>query len=232
MMIITSGKSKKWNIFSLTYKWRCLVSGVLLCFSITTPTTIYAQLPAKKTLGKSELPTTNSGNRNNHLFDWDKIDRAVRQGSHFYDPAYPNFTIQTGISKIHGEFIRAKVCLGGQTGYVFYGGIGHDWLFNAKNEKFMGPDAKNLGWHLGMGYYGGDLNGETATGEFALMMDYADTPLVDNGSLNLWLEGTWYFGAKGHLGAFGGLGVSGGNLKSEHLTWNFIFEIGLAYRFY
>ena len=162
----------------------------------------------------------------------DDIGRSVERGRNRYDPAYSNLTLQAGVSRVHGEFIRAKACLGGQTGYVLYGGVGRDWLFDAKNEKFLGPDAKKMGWHAGLGYYGGDLNGETATGEFALMMDYAETPMVDNGSLNLWLEGTWYFGASGHFGAFGGLGVSGGNLKNDKLTWNFIFEIGLAYRFY
>ena len=162
----------------------------------------------------------------------DDIHRSVERKRHYYDPAYSNLTFQAGLSRVHGEFIRAKACLGGQTGYVLYGGVGRDWLFNAKNEKYIGSDAKKLGWHAGLGYYGGDLNGETATGEFALLMDYAETPMVDNGSLNLWLEGTWYFGADGHFGAFGGLGVSGGNLKNDKLTWNFIFEIGLAYRFY
>lgn len=160
------------------------------------------------------------------------LSNSVRIGSTRYDPAYPNFTVQAGLSRVHGEFIRAKACFGGQTGYVVYGGIGRDWLFDAKNEKFLGPDAKKLGWHAGLGFYGGDLNGETTTGEFALMMDYAETPMVDNGSLNLWIEGTWYFGADGHFGAFGGLGYSMGDLKADKPKFNFIFEIGLAYRFY
>ena len=180
--------------------------------------------------GSSSEPTTSYSSGSSNWMD--RISNSVERRRHYYDPAYPNFTIQAGLSRVHGEFIRAKACLGGQTGYVLYGGVGRDWLFDAKNEKYIGPDAKKLGWHVGLGYYGGDLNGETATGEFALMMDYAETPMVDNGSLNLWLEGTWYFGADGHFGAFGGLGASGGNLKNDKLTWNFIFEIGLAYRFY
>lgn len=164
---------------------------------------------------------------------FDGIGRSVERGRHRYDPAYSNLTAQVGLSRVHGEFIRAKACLGGQTGYVLYGGVGRDWLFDAKNEKYLGPNAKKLGWHAGLGYYGGDLNGETATGEFSLMMDYAETPMVNNGSLNLWLEGTWYFGVGGHLGAFGGLGYSIGNFKKEEKQkYNFIFEIGLAYRFY
>ena len=173
----------------------------------------------------SPYPSNNTSRRND-LF------QSVEIGRRIPDPAYSNFTIQAGLSRVHGEFIRAKACLGGRVGYVLYGGVGHDWIFKAKNEKFKGDDAKKLAWHAGMGVYGGDLNGETTTGEIALLLDYADTPMVDNGSLNLWLEGTWYFGANGHFGAFAGLGVSGGNLKNDKLTWNFIFDIGLAYRFY
>ena len=149
------------------------------------------------------LSSTLCAQRSSWLND---VGRSVERGRHRYDPAYSNLTLQTGVSRVHGEFIRAKACLGGQTGYVVYGGVGRDWLFDAKNEKFLGPDAKKLAWHAGLGYYGGDLNGETATGEFALLLDYAETPMVDNGSLNLWLEGTWYFGAYGHFGAFAGLG--------------------------
>ena len=175
---------------------------------------------------------TQSSNRYSGSNWTDRLQWSVERGRKRYDPAYSNLTMQAGVSRVHGEFIRAKACLGGQTGYVLYGGIGRDWLFDAKNEKFLGPDAKKLAWHAGLGYYGGDLNGETATGEFALLLDYAETPMVDNASLNMWLEGTWYFGADGHFGAFGGLGASGGNLKNDKLTWNFIFEIGLAYRFY
>ena len=73
---------------------------------------------------------------------FDDIGRSVERGRHRYDPAYSNLTLQTGVSTVHGEFIRAKACLGGQTGYVVYGGVGRDWLFDAKNEKFLGPDAK------------------------------------------------------------------------------------------
>lgn len=82
---------------------------------------------------------------------FDDIGRSVERGRHRYDPAYSNLTLQTGVSRVHGEFIRAKACLGGQTGYVVYGGVGRDWLFDAKNEKFLGPDAKKLGWHAGLG---------------------------------------------------------------------------------
>lgn len=166
----------------------------------------------------------------------DPVIRSVERGRKIPDPAYPNITFQAGISRIHGEFIRAKGCLGGRTGFIAYGGVGRDWIFNPKNPDFIGPNAKKkLAWHAGLGIYGGDLNGETATGEFAFMMDYAESPLVKNGSLNMWLEGTWYFGADGHFGAFGGLGCSMGDLKKsegEKMTWNFIFEIGLAYRLF
>ena len=83
-----------------------------------------------------------------------------------------------------------------------------------------------------MGICGGDLNGETATGEFAFLMDYSKTSLVENGSLNAMLQGTWYFGADGHFGAYAGIGCSMGNLVADTPKFHFIFEVGIAYRFF
>lgn len=76
------------------------------------------------------------------------------------------------------------------------------------------------------------MYGGSEEGEFAFLMDYAETPLIKNGSINMWLEGTWYFGANGHIGIYGGIGASGGNLKKKKPEWNFIFEMGLAFRFF
>ena len=157
----------------------------------------------------------------------DDIGNAVKKGLSIPDPSYPNFTVQAGISRVHGEFIRGKACLGGAGGFVLYGGVGRDWIFNPKNHEYIGPEGKSFIWHAGMGYYFGGDNGE-----FNLMMDYAQTPMVVNGSLNFLLDGTWYFGVNNHLGAFGGLGFSLGNFKAEKPTVNFIFEIGLAYRLF
>lgn len=57
---------------------------------------------------------------------------------------------------------------------VLYGGFGRDWIFNPHNEKHKRRDGKRLAWHTGMGMYGGDLNGTTAIGEFALLIDYPE----------------------------------------------------------
>lgn len=182
--------------------------------------------------------TSYSSSNSNTGSSWDKLIDNVGRGTQFYDPAYPNFTLQAGVSRVHGEFIRGKACLGGRTGFVLYGGIGQDFLFDAKNEKYIGHDAKKMAWHVGLGMYGGDLDGINATGEFAFLIDYAETPLVRNGSVNMWLEGTWYFGANGHFGAFAGIGCSIGDIKKENQeekkkqVYNFIWEIGLAYRLF
>lgn len=155
----------------------------------------------------------------------DDIGRAAKEGFRIPDPSYPNFTVQAGMSRVHGEFIRGKACLGGASGFVLYGGIGRDWIFNPGNDDYIKPDGKSLAWHAGMGYYFGGDNGE-----FNLLMDYAQTPMVSNGSLNFLLDGTWYFGVNGHLGAFGGLGFSLGDFKRKKPIINFIFEVGIAYR--
>ena len=146
---------------------------------------------------------------------------------HVISDPYPNVTMQTGLSNIYGEYFRAKFCIGGAAGSVLYGGFGRDYLFDAKNEKYIGPDAKTFCWHIGLGLY---LGGEHS--EFALLMDYADTPLVANGSLNLMYEGSWYCLLDGHLGLFGGLGCSIGDLDAKEPKINFIFEAGIAFRFF
>ena len=193
---------------------------------------VFEYLYPEETGGQGNDNNHNNNNGSGGSGSWDKLDSSVREGAKRYDPAYSNITFQAGLSRVHGEFLRAKACLGGQTGVVLYGGIGRDWLFTPNNDDYIGPDAKTLAWHVGLGYYGGDLNGETTTGEFAFLMDYSETPLVDNGALNMWLEGTWYFGADGHFGAFAGIGASGGRIKCDDFKFNFIFEVGLAYRFF
>lgn len=109
-------------------------------------------------------------------YGFNKLTDAVKEGSHYYDPAYNNITFQIGSSNVHGEYIRAKACLGGMTGYILYGGIGMSRFFKAKNPDFIGPaPKKKMAWHAGLGIYGG-----SEEGEFALLMDYAETPLIEN----------------------------------------------------
>lgn len=178
--------------------------------------------------------SSGSGYRSGGYDPWaERLTETVRRGSTIYDPGYPNATFQLGISNVYGEFFRAKGCFGGRMGFVVYGGIGHDWIFKPKNEDFIGPKPrKKISWHAGLGMYGGALDGVSRDGEFQLLIDYAETALVDNGSVNIKLEGSWYFGNDGRFGAFAGIGASAGNLKQHDPTWHFIFDVGLAYRFF
>lgn len=173
------------------------------------------------------------GNSNSDSEWAERLGHTVTIGTKVDDPAYPNATFQIGMSNVYGEFVRAKGCFGGVLGFVVYGGIGHDWVFKPKNDDFIGPNPrKKISWHAGLGIYGGALDGVSKDGEFQLLVDYAETALVDNGSVNMKLEGTWYFGNDGRFGAFAGLGASAGNLKQHDPKWNFIFDVGLAYRFF
>ncbi len=189
--------------------------------------------PESQSTGEGEIEYTEEYGSNQPVYTdpWEKLMANVERGRRIYDPAYPNLTLQAGLSNVDGEYLRAKACLGGRVCYVLYGGVGRDWLFKANNADYIGPDAKKLAWHVGMGICGGDLNGETRKGEMAFLMDYARTPLVQNGSLNMMLQGTWYFGNRGHFGAFAGIGCSFGDFDAENPKIHFIFEVGLAYRF-
>lgn len=177
--------------------------------------------------GSSSSESTSSYSSSGNPFEG--LFSGLAPSGNYDDDCYPNFTMQAGLSNVYGEFIRAKGCLGGETGFVMYGGIGRDFLFSAKNPDFKGPHAKkSMTWHAGIGLYRAFTGGE-----FVFTCDYAETPLVENGSLNFWLGGTWYFAAEDHLGAFGGIGYSGGNLKQgEKMKGNFIFEVGVAYRLF
>ena len=68
----------------------------------------------------------------NYSDSWDRLMQNVERKTKIYDPAYPNLTLQAGLSNVYGEYFRAKACLGGRCCYVLYGGIGHDWLFKPK----------------------------------------------------------------------------------------------------
>lgn len=173
-----------------------------------------------------------SSYQSDNLGNWDRMMNNVKKGTSIYDPAYPNLTLQAGVSNVYGEYLRAKACLGGRTCYVLYGGVGHDWFFNPKNPDFMGEDAKKVAWHVGTGVCGGDLNGETKAGEFAFLIDYAKTALVENGSLNVMLQGSWYYCNDGHFGSYAGIGCSMGNFKGDKPKFHFIFEVGFAYRIF
>lgn len=117
---------------------------------------------------------------------------------------YPNILIAAGLSRAYGEFIRFKWYLGGIGGYVLYGGIGKDWLFNGANKE-------QLSWHLAIGYFFA-LNYETNQ-DISVGVCYAETPVLTGGTLNLDLTYSYYFGKTKRFGLFGGGAFGVGNVK-------------------
>lgn len=224
--------SKQCNIF----KWRCLKSCVFLCFLISIPTANYAQLPAKKPLGKkSELPTkkplgtnngapANNGNRDNSITDavvrgLDNMGNIAKEYQHFETDGYPCVQLQLGASHTYGEFARLKWCMGGLAGYMLYGGIGKDYFFDGINKD-------ETSWHIGMGYFANTGDGQ----DFTWSMNYANSPLCKKGSLNMEFGYAWFFGDRQLYGVFagGGFGITehDTNKKKAKILWN--LEFGFA----
>ena len=117
---------------------------------------------------------------------------------------YPNILIAAGLSRAYGEFVRFKWYLGGAGGYVLYGGLGKDWIFNGVNKK-------HLSWHLAIGYFlvlNGDTNQDITVG-----VCYAETPVLAGGTLNLDLTYSYFFGNVKRFGVFGGGAFGVGNVK-------------------
>ena len=230
MTTINEVKLKKWNVFN----WRCLVSGLFLCYIISIPTSLFAQLPEKKPLEKkSELPARKpiSTNGSTQTRDGDSSisDAVVRELNNFGDMAreyqqsetdgYPCVQLQLGASHNYGEFARLKCCLGGLAGYMLYGGIGKEMLFDGINKD-------DLLWHAGIGYFANTDDGQ----DFTWSMNYANSPQSQKGSLNMEFGYAWFFGDKQLYGVFAGAGFGitehDTDKKRTKVLWN--LEVGFA----
>lgn len=117
---------------------------------------------------------------------------------------YPNIQIAIGASRAYGEFVRFKWCNGGLGGFVLYGGVGKDWLFNGHNKK-------KLSWHAAIGYFltfGYDTNQD-----LSIASCYAETPVIAGGTLNLDITYSYFFGDNKRFGLFCGGAIGVGNVK-------------------
>lgn len=142
---------------------------------------------------------------------------------------YPNFQVAAGLSRTYGEFARLKVHIGGAGGFVLYGGVGKDWIFNGENKD-------KLSWHAAIGYFmalGYDTNQDLTLG-----ICYAETPVIKGGTLNLDLTYSYFFGDKMRFGVFGGGAIGVGNVKevmesteSEKFPGKIVWDLHLGIAF-
>ena len=229
-MTTTCEKSKKRNVFN----WRRLVSGMFLCFVLGLPISVFAQLPAKKPLGKkTELPakkplgsnsSTPTGNGDSSISDavvkgLNDFGNIAKEYQHSETDGYPCVQLQLGASHNYGEFARLKCCLGGLAGYMLYGGIGKEMIFDGINKD-------ELLWHAGMGYFANTGDGQ----DFTWSMNYANSPQARKGSLNMEFGYSWFFGDKQLYGVFAGAGFGitehDTNKERAKFLWN--IEVGFA----
>lgn len=158
------------------------------------------------------------------------MNAAAVRGMSMHAAGYPNLTLALGISRMYGEFARLKACLGGGGGFILYGGVGKDWIFNGSNKD-------KLSWHTGLGYYGSwGMDDEQ---EFDLGITVSETSACPGYALSLDLAYSYYFGSSTRFGAFGGLGIGVGNLKNVYKSekkfgGEFVWDItfGLAVKLF
>lgn len=134
----------------------------------------------------------------------DKVGSTVQNVYHMNADGYPNIQIAVGLSRAYGEFVRFKWCDGGVGGFVLYGGIGKDWLFNGHNKR-------KLSWHAAIGYFltfGYDTNQD-----LTIATCYAETSVIVGGTLNLDITYSYFFGDSKRFGLFGGGAFGVGNVK-------------------
>ena len=226
----TNSKIKKWNIFSQ----RCFVFGMFMSCILSSPAIAFAQLPAKKPLGKkTELParkplgtngSTPTGNGDSSISDavvkgLNDFGNIAKEYQHSETDGYPCAQLQLGASHNYGEFARLKCCLGGLAGYMLYGGIGKEYVFDGINND-------ELLWHAGIGYFANTGDGQ----DFTWSMNYANSPQARKGSLNMEFGYSWFFGDKQLYGVFAGAGFGitehDTDVERAKFLWN--LEVGFA----
>lgn len=137
------------------------------------------------------------------------MGQMAYSGMRYSAVGYPNLTFNLGTSHMYGEFARLKACLGNAGGFILYGGVGKDWIFNSDNKD-------KLSWHGGLGYYG--IWGDDDEQEFNMGVTFSETPVCPGYALSLDLSYNYYFGDSTRFGVFGGLGLGIGNLKEAFKT--------------
>lgn len=137
---------------------------------------------------------------------------------------YPNMSLNFGASRVYGEFVRIKGCLGEAGGYTLYGGIGKDWLFD-------GDNSDKLSWHVGMGYYG--VFGYDQNQEFDWGVTFSETPACEDFALCMDLLYTYYFGRSKRFGLFGGAGIGVGKIKDpwdeNEFDGKFLWDVQIGF---
>ncbi len=150
---------------------------------------------------------------------------------------YPNIQFQLGASRAYGEFARLKMMFGGKTGYVLQGGVGKDFFLNMRNSDVVA-------WHAGMAYY----ISEQGCFDTTFGINYAETPVVEGGSVNFDINWTYFFNRgrfcrcrrqyshdRWPIGIFFGGSLGIGNLKGSdygekkgHFVWDVQVGISIA----
>lgn len=112
---------------------------------------------------------------------------------------YPCVQIQCGFSHIYRNFLRAKLCLGGQGGFALYGGVGRDIVIFKTDKDWTS-------WHVGLGYYYNVADRQ----DVSFGISWANSPLArkdwQKGSLNLDATYSYFLGKSQYVGLFAGVG--------------------------
>lgn len=140
----------------------------------------------------------------------------MRRGQGIDVEGVPFLSMDLGMSVFYGEFVRANFATAGMTGFLFYGGVGKDWVFNKRNsDKFL--------WHAGIGML---LNFDTS--HFHLGLVFGENPVCYNYGLLCEFVYHQFFGDTKRFGFVLGAGVGPGNFKAKDpdLVWD--VQLGFA----
>lgn len=158
----------------------------------------------------------------------ESIGNAVSQGAVIKVDGYPYGALSVGLSRFYGEFARLSLKVGGWTGFNFYGGVGKDWIFNLENSD-------KLAWHVGAGMYmsfGKSGDWYDCNQAVTLNVAFGETPVVINKAFVFEATYEYFFGKSQRIGAFGGFGLSLGNLDATEPVIDWDFQVGVAVKLF
>lgn len=149
-------------------------------------------------------PVSNNGVEGTVINGVGKIAEGMREMTKNSVPiaGYPYLGLDLGLSRMYGEFARLHCCLGGDSGFRIYGGVGKDWVFDGDNKDKMS-------WHAGLGYY--MALGDDDNQEFDFGITASETAAMQGGAITCDFGYRYFFGRTKRFGVLGSAGFGCGN---------------------
>lgn len=174
------------------------------------------------------------GNSNNYDYSGARqagqaIGHAIFTGGGGVGDAYPSLQLLTGISRSYG--VNAKLKWASVSGFLLYGSVGKDWLFDSEYSN-------RVLWNAGMGSYFGFGGGGNHNMDISLGLSVGQQAQWEKLCMMIDVDYTCWIGRWRRVGVFAGGSLGWGDFvnvfdtddvnSSSGFAWN--LEAGIVFR--